>query len=300
MIFNSHTPQPLPPSSSTPSSDCFTHQLELIPNFVIMAGVTQLADLELFLQENSTIHYIPPSSPDYASARMIYNASRADNPLAIVQPQSHSDVCALVKYAKRKSLPFTLRSGGHNLEGLAVVENALLIDLRALTGVTIAPDQRSATIQGGTLQGEVGNTLWDVGLGTPIGLIPSVGYVGWAVYGGYGPFSAHWGLGVDQIIGATVVNPDGEIIQADEALLEGIRGAGGLYGVILELVVKVYPISKVWPGYFDLILSKWEPDTKFFSSWPVRLSSTPPIFTKPSLGIMPSIESLRQRVFLQS
>jgi FAD/FMN-containing dehydrogenase len=131
------------------------------------------------------------------------------------------------------------------------VEDALLIDLRALTGVTIAPDQKCATIQGGTLQGEVGNTLWAAGLGTPIGLIPSVGYVGWAVYGGYGPFSAHWGLGVDQIIAATIVNPDGEIIQADEALLEGIRGAGGLYGVILELVVKVYPISKVRPWYSD-------------------------------------------------
>ncbi|CAI7647249.1 unnamed protein product [Penicillium pancosmium] len=213
-----------------------------------MARATQLTGLESFIQDNPTIHYIPPSSPDYTSARTVYNASRTDNPLAIVQPQSHSDVCALIKYAKRKSLPFTLRSGGHNLEGRAVVENALLIDLRALTGVTIAPDRKSATIQGGTLQGEVGNTLWNAGLGTSIGLIPSVGYVGWAVYGGYGPFSAHWGLGVDQIIGATVVNPNGEIINADDALMEGIRGAGGLYGVILELVVKVYPISKLLAG----------------------------------------------------
>lgn len=227
-----------------------------------MARATQLTDLESLIQENPTINYIPPSSPDYTNARMVYNASRTDNPLAIVQPQSHSKVCALIMYAKRKSLPFTLRSGGHNLEGRAVVENALLIDLRALTGVTIATDRKSATIQGGTLQGEVGNTLWNAGLGTPIGLIPSVGYVGWAVYGGYGPFSAHWGLGVDQIIGATVVNPDGEVIHADDALLEGIRGAGGLYGVILELVVKVYSISKVGPGYPDLILSNWEPNTK--------------------------------------
>jgi FAD/FMN-containing dehydrogenase len=235
-----------------PFGDRITPRLiNIIARFLIMATTTQLADLESFLQENPKIHYIAPSSPDYADARIVYNASRADNPLAIVQPQCHSDVCALIKYAKRKSLPFTLRVGGHNLEGRAVVEDALLIDLRALTGVTVAPDQKCATIQGGTLQGEVGNTLWAAGLGTPIGLIPSVGYAGWAVYGGYGPFSAHWGLGVDQIIAATVVNPDGEIIQADEAFLEGIRGAGGLYGVILELVVKVYPISKVRPWYSD-------------------------------------------------
>jgi FAD/FMN-containing dehydrogenase len=65
------------------------------------------------------------------------------------------------------------------------------------------------------------------------------------MYGGYGPFSPHWGLGVDQIVGATVVDPNGDIVNADEALLEGIRGAGGLFGVIIDLTVKVYPLTSV-------------------------------------------------------
>lgn len=205
----------------------------------------QIANLEAFLQGHPTIKYISPSSENYANAYKGWNGSRRDIPLSIVQPQSHTDVCTLIKYLKSNSLPFTLRAGGHNLEGRAVVDGALLIDLRLLTGVTIAPDRKSAVIQGGTLQDEVGNTLWKDGLGTATGSIPSVGYVGWATYGGYGPFSSHWGLGADQIISATVVNPDGEIYIVDRDLLQGVRGAGGLFGVILEVTVKVYPLSTV-------------------------------------------------------
>ncbi|RLL93443.1 hypothetical protein CFD26_102917, partial [Aspergillus turcosus] len=208
-----------------------------------MTDTIQLTALEAFLHGHPTIKYIPPSSPEYASARKVWNGSRRDNPLAIVQPQAPSDVASLIRFAKSQSLPFTLRSGGHNLEGRSLVDGALLIDLRALNTVTVAPDRKSAVVQGGILLGELANRLWAEGLATPIGATPSVGYVGWATYGGYGTFSSHWGLGADQILGATVVNPDGEIIVADETLLEGIRGAGGLFGVIIDLTIKVYPLT---------------------------------------------------------
>ncbi|GFG22822.1 6-hydroxy-D-nicotine oxidase [Aspergillus udagawae] len=213
-----------------------------------MADTTQLTALESFLQAHPTIKYIPPSSPEYPSARKVWNGSRRDNPLAIVQPQSTSDVVSLIRFSKSQSVRFTLRSGGHNLEGRSLVDGALLIDLRALNAVTVAPDRKSAVVQGGILQGELANRLWTEGLATPTGSIPSVGYVGWATYGGYGSFSSHWGLGTDQILGATVINPDGEIIAADEALLQGIRGAGGLFGVIIDLTIKVYPLTTLLSG----------------------------------------------------
>lgn len=206
---------------------------------------TKLPALESFLQNFPTIKYISPVSPEYPTARKVFKSDRPDNPLAIVQPQSPSDLCALIKYAKSQSLQFTIRCGGHNLEGRVLVEGALLIDIRALNAVTIAPDRQTATVQGGILQEELGNKLWAEGLATPIGSIPSVGYVGWATYGGYGPFSGHWGLGVDQILGATIINHDGEILKAEESILRGIRGAGGLFGVILDLTIKVYPMTSV-------------------------------------------------------
>ncbi|KAJ5986589.1 hypothetical protein N7451_010954 [Penicillium sp. IBT 35674x] len=207
-----------------------------------------LAAVESFFQDHPAIKYISPSSAEFSAAREVWNGSRRDHPLAIVQPQSPADVTAVIKFAKSNGIPFTLRSGGHNLEGLSVVQDALLIDLRALNSVAVSEDRKSATVGGGILQGELVNELWDQGLATPTGTIPTVGYIGWASYGGYGPFSSHWGLGVDQIIGATVVNPDGDIIKADEALLEGIRGAGGLFGVIIDLTIKVYPLTAILSG----------------------------------------------------
>lgn len=206
---------------------------------------SQLSALEAFLKEYPNIKYIPPSSPDYPSARKIFSLGRPDTPLAIVQPDSADDVATLVKYCKQNGIKFTVRAGGHDLVGRSMVEGALVIDLRALTSVNVADDRLSVTIGGGILFQELAAKLWDMGLATPAGFTPSVGYVGWASYGGYGPFSARWGLGVDQIIGATIVNSDGVIVKADESLLKGIRGAGGLFGIIVELTIKVYPLTKV-------------------------------------------------------
>ncbi len=72
-----------------------------------------------------------------------------------------------------------------------------------------------------------------------------MGYVGWATLGGYGPFSTSHGLGVDQIVAAKVVNAKGELVEADAELLQGIRGGGGIFGVIVELTIKVYPLKEV-------------------------------------------------------
>jgi FAD/FMN-containing dehydrogenase len=75
--------------------------------------------------------------------------------------------------------------------------------------------------------------------------MPTVGYVGWASLGGYGPLSARYGLGVDQLIAAKLVNAQGQIIDADEELMKGIRGAGPSFGIIVEATIKVYPLEQV-------------------------------------------------------
>ncbi|RDW90040.1 FAD-binding oxidoreductase [Aspergillus mulundensis] len=209
---------------------------------------TALLALETFLTSHPGIKYTPPSDPSFNSLAKVFVRSRPHTPLAIVQPQTPSDVAALIKLAKNNSIPFTIRSGGHNLEGRAVANDALLIDLRALNSVSVSPDRKTATVGGGILQYELGAQLWEHGLATATGAIPDVGYAGWAMYGGYGAFSSHWGLGVDQIVGARVVDSQGELVDADEELLTGIRGAGGVFGVVVELVVRVYPLTGFLAG----------------------------------------------------
>lgn len=80
------------------------------------------------------------------------------------------------------------------------------------------------------------------------GSVSSVGYVGWSTNGGYGPFSTLHGLGLDSIVGAKLVNYKGDLVEASDELLKGIRGAGNIFGVIVELTIKVYPLKEVSAG----------------------------------------------------
>lgn len=201
--------------------------------------------LEAFLKDHPEIKCTLPSSPEYASDKEIFLLSRKANPLAIAHPESAEQVRALVKFAQSNGIKFTVRGGGHNLQGLCIEEGALTIDMRAFKSVKIAADRKTATVGAGILQDELGKFLWKEGLSTPAGAIPSVGYLGWAMYGGYGPFSSNWGLGVDQIVAATVFDASGAIFAADETLLKSIRGAGGAFGIILDVSIKVYPLKTV-------------------------------------------------------
>jgi len=85
------------------------------------------------------------------------------------------------------------------------------------------------------LLGNLAEALAKEGLATLTRSVPSIGYVGWATYGGYDAFSANFGLGADQIVAAKV----------DKRLVGGIRGGGGIFGVIVELTIKAYPMKTV-------------------------------------------------------
>jgi hypothetical protein len=117
--------------------------------------------------------------------------------------------------------------------------------LRVNYAIQVSADKKTARIGGGILFRNLLEGLGNHGLITPVGTIGTVGYVGWATLGGYGPYSASYGLGLDQIVGAKVVNADGRLVDADARMLKGIRGSGGNYGVIVELTIKVYPVQEV-------------------------------------------------------
>ncbi|KAL2864296.1 FAD-binding oxidoreductase [Aspergillus lucknowensis] len=136
------------------------------------------------------------------------------------------------------------------MHGRSTKPDTVVVDLRLLSTVTLDEDAGTATVAGGALIRDVVSTLQGQGFITPVGLIASVGYVRWAMYGGYGAYASRFGLGVDQIVSARVVTVSGEIVTADAGsdLLQGIRGAGGAFGVILDLTVRVYKLSSILAG----------------------------------------------------
>ncbi|EKD17010.1 uncharacterized protein L3040_000461 [Drepanopeziza brunnea f. sp. 'multigermtubi'] len=208
----------------------------------------KLVALQTFLDDFPHITCVTPSSPNYTSLRHIFASDKEAIPLAIVRPKSAADVSLLIKFAVSNSIRITVRTGGHNLSGLCFAQDALTIDMRDIAYVDIAADKETVRIGGGIIQLDLALALDKEGLATPMGTCVTVGHVGWATYGGYGPFSSHWGLGVDQIVGAKIVNASGNVVEADERLLRGLRGGGGLFGVVVELTIKVYRIRTVLTG----------------------------------------------------
>jgi FAD/FMN-containing dehydrogenase len=202
-------------------------------------------DLEVFLKNQKCIHYAVPSSPDFAELTSLGFLNNNGTPLAVVRPQNARQVSQLIIYLVASKTPFTVRSGGNNLFGKSQVANTVCIDMRSISFCEVDQEAQTARIGGGIISEQLIEALQSKGVSTVTGMVPPIGYVGWASYGGYGPFSWLYGLGHEAIIGAKVVDWRGRILEADFDLLKGIRGAGGAFGVIVELTIKVHPLGSV-------------------------------------------------------
>jgi FAD/FMN-containing dehydrogenase len=129
--------------------------------------------------------------------------------------------------------------------GRSMQEGQLVIDLRCMNKVEIAHDGKTVLAQGGVYSGDIGQILSEKGLVTTLGACISVGYAGFAMFGGYGIVSGTYGMGCDNIVGAKLVDANGEIVDASEELLWAIRGAGGAFGVVTELKIRTYDMPTV-------------------------------------------------------
>lgn len=204
--------------------------------------------------------------------------SNSTVPAAIVRAQTESQVKSAVNVARTANLKLGIRSGGNEMTGrnLTGTDKGILLDMRSMSSVVVADDEKSATIGGGILVGQLAPALADRGLFTPVGWHPAVGYAAWAMGGGYGCYSSAYGFGCDQILGARVVLADGTVVVVDETshpeLLWALRGAGnGIWGVVTQLNVRVYPAPKLlngtvefqkedWPAVLDRWAGEFEPD----------------------------------------
>ncbi|MGH2980459.1 MAG: FAD-binding oxidoreductase, partial [Solirubrobacterales bacterium] len=90
----------------------------------------------------------------YEEARSIFNSMIEKRPSLIAQCESADDVTAALSFAKANELEVAVRGGGHSVAGACLTEGGLVIDLRRLNRVTVDPDARTATAQGGATWGD--------------------------------------------------------------------------------------------------------------------------------------------------
>ncbi|KAJ5767758.1 hypothetical protein N7533_000341 [Penicillium manginii] len=188
-----------------------------------------------------------------------YNNALGEQPLVCTRPRTEQEVSQLVQFCTEESIPFAVRSGGHDFFGRSLVHEGILIDMRAMDSVIVEPDRTSVHVGGGVISGALQEALNSDGLFTPTGQAKSVGYVSWACGGGYGFYVGTYGFGVDQILAARVVLAGGKVVDTDEdpELLWALRGAGaGTFGIITELRVKAYPVPKLYAGFLAFPLTE--------------------------------------------
>jgi FAD/FMN-containing dehydrogenase len=177
---------------------------------------------------------------EYDRARLCFNLLIVRKPAAIARCVDAEDVATALAFGQEQGLEIAVRGGGHNPAGHCSVEDGLVIDLSRMRNVEVDPDARIARSGGGATWLDFDAAAQQHGLATPGGVVGSTGVTGLTLGGGIGHLTAQFGLTCDGLAGAELVTPAGEKVRASEEddaeLLWGLRGGGGNFGVVTQLV----------------------------------------------------------------
>lgn len=195
---------------------------------------------------------IGPDHPDYDDARAVVYGGFDRRPVAVVRPESAFDVASVIRFAADTGTELAVRSGGHSLAGHGVSEGGIVLDMKAMKGLEIDPESRTAWAETGLTAGEYTDAVGEYGMATGFGDAGSVGIGGITLGGGVGLLSRKYGLTIDSVLAAEVVTADGEILTADEHshpdLFWALRGGGGNFGVVTRFKYRLHPVDQVFGG----------------------------------------------------
>ncbi|KAL2524363.1 FAD-binding Berberine family protein [Abeliophyllum distichum] len=200
---------------------------------------------------SSAIYF--PSNSSYSSVLQSYirnlrfNESDTPKPQLILTALHESHIQTAIICAKYHGLQMRIRSGGHDFEGSSYVSNApfFILDMFNLRSFNVSIEDETAWVEAGASVGEVYYKIGEKSNihGFPTGTCPTVGVGGLFSGGGYGFRSRKYGLSVDNIIDARLVDVNGRILDRasmGEDLFWAITGGGGSsFGVVLAYKIKL-------------------------------------------------------------
>lgn len=165
----------------------------------------------------------------------------------VVRCCSLQEVEAAVQWAGHRGMRLSARSGGHCYEGSSVRQE-LVLDLSGLNHFEWLTDERVCVGSGWTL-GQLRPLLQARGRTTIFGSCPSVGLGGFVLGGGFGFLSRSYGLALDLLRRAELVNAEGQGMWVDSDhhpdLSWAIRGGPtGGFGVVTRLELETRPLPE--------------------------------------------------------
>ncbi|XP_022970397.1 berberine bridge enzyme-like 18 [Cucurbita maxima] len=229
---------------------------------------------------NSTLIHTPSSSSypyvlNFSIRNLRFAEYHTPKPVAIVTPWQASQVQATVICCKTHGLQIRTRSGGHDFEGRSYVSNIpfVLIDLINLNSITIDVDDETAWAQSGATVGELYYKIGEKSrtLAFPAGITASIGLGGFFSGGGLGMLVRKYGLAVDNVVDAYLVDANGKLLDRDsmgEDLFWAIRGGGGgSFGIVLAWKLKLvrvpptvtsFAVHKSWDLNAAKLIHWWQ------------------------------------------
>ncbi|KAK9060455.1 hypothetical protein SSX86_021159 [Deinandra increscens subsp. villosa] len=184
-----------------------------------------------------------------------FNESTSPKPILILTAEHVSHIQAAIMCGKEGRLLMKTRSGGHDLEGLSYVTTTnkpyFIVDMFNFRSIDVDIDQETAWVQAGATLGEVYYRIAEKSSthGFPAGICPTVGAGGHFSGGGYGTMMRKYGLSVDHIVDAQLIDANGEVLDREsmgEDLFWAINGGGGVsFGVILAYKIKLVRVPEV-------------------------------------------------------
>jgi FAD/FMN-containing dehydrogenase len=188
-----------------------------------------------------------PDDSKYDEARSVWNGMIDRRPAVIAQCLGVEDVIRSVKFAREQGLPLSIKSGGHNISGLAVCNDGLMIDMSRMRGVWVNRDERVAIAQAGCILGDVDHETQVHGLAAVLGFVSETGIAGLTLGGGFGYLTRRFGWTSDNLLSVQLVTAEGRVVQASKRengdLFWALRGGGGNFGVATGFEYKLYPIG---------------------------------------------------------
>ncbi len=210
------------------------------PTTALSAALDELAS-------TMTRPLVRPGDTAYDTARRVWNGMIDVQPVAVARCTSTEDVRAALRVATEAGLPLAVRGGGHNVAGFGTIDGGLVVDLSPLNAVTVDATTRRVRAGGGATLRDLDAATQAHGLVVPAGVVSETGIAGLTLSGGLGWVRRKWGLSCDNLVGVELVTADGDVLHVDEQsdpdLMWGLRGGGGNFGVVTELVFEAHPLG---------------------------------------------------------
>ncbi|MEU6349780.1 FAD-binding oxidoreductase [Streptomyces sp. NPDC047072] len=189
--------------------------------------------------------------PGYAEACATYNLLTPLSPVLAVAASGPADVQAAVRFATGRGLGVAVRNGGHQV--VRPTEDTVLVNLSAMSGVTVDPTARTVRIEGGALWGDVIEAAAKHDLAPLNGSSPTVGAIGYCLGGGHGPvLSRKYGYAAEHVTSMDVVLASGVTQRvtaaSDPRLFFALRGGKGNFAVVTAVEMALFPVARFYGG----------------------------------------------------